>query len=157
MKQFVIDIYKKYKNDFDMFNYHPENLDDELQNYYVYAWFTTGINKKYFYVGKGKGQRYKHIILEIETYEKNQKKYKGKRYKILRDNFGIDFEFIYKNLTEKEASILEAHTMVEFIKNKEPLLNVILPSVIMNDLELCKYRDSYFYEKNKDIFLSYFR
>lgn len=75
----------------------------------------------------------------------------------MQDNFEIEYEFLYKELTEKEAIILEAYSIMKYLKNKEPLLNVILPCAIMQDEELMKYRDGYYYEKNEEKFLEYYK
>lgn len=138
----------------DMFGFLPETCDDEIRNTYVYAWFVKTSTKKYFYVGKGKNTRYNHIIREIEAYEKNKKKYKDEKYKILRDNIGIDYEFLYENLTDMEASVMEAYTMLCFYQRNEPLLNIIRPCL---EDELEEYVLGYLYEKDVDKFLEYYK
>lgn len=154
MKEYIRKIYEKYEWELDMLNYHPEEESDIEDNNYVYAWFTKGNNKKYFYIGKGKNKRYIHILNEIEDVEKG--KYKGKHYKLLKEKYGIECEFLYEKLTACEASILEAYSIMTYMKKKEPLLNVILPAAVMEDEELCQYRDSYFYEKDDDKFLEFY-
>lgn len=140
-----------------MIGYDPDSCNDIKKDSYIYAWFTKSQPKKYFYVGKGKKDRYKHILFDITAVENNPKKYKGKSYKILKDNIGIDYEFLYKDLTDKEAEILEAYTMVEMYKKRQPLLNVVLPAVIMEDDNIINYRDSYFYEKDINKFLEFYK
>ena len=153
MQKFIEDIYVSYSNELEMFGYEPENSDDTNRNSYIYAWFVKNKTKKYFYVGKGKRDRYKHILKEIEAVENNPRKYKGKSYKILKDNIGIDYEFLYQNLTDKEAAILEAYTILCLYRQRQPLLNVIIPCI---GEELEKYRQSYFYEKDINKFLSFY-
>ncbi len=157
MQRFIEEIYAGNRWNFEMFGFDPDDCDDEARDSYIYAWFIKGQNKRYFYIGKGKCNRCKHIIREISVLEKNPKKYKGKPYKILQDEFGIDCEFLYENLTEKEAAILEAYCLVEYYKRKEPLLNVIMPAEIMENEDIIKYRDSYFYEQDTQKFLNYYR
>lgn len=156
MQNFVSEIYKQYKYDLNMFGFDPDECDDDKTDSYVYAWYVKGQYKKYFYIGKGKKDRYKHILKEIETYEKNPRKYKGKPYKLLKDVLGIEYEFLYTNLTAKEATILEAYQMLMCMNQGHPLLNVILPCGVMNDEELIEKRDAFFYEMNDDKFLNYY-
>lgn len=156
MQKYIEEIYIKNKWEYGMFGYDPENRDDIKKDSYIYAWFTKD-TKKCFYVGKGKRDRYNHILWEINDVENNSKKYKGKSYKILKDNLGIDYELLYENLTEKEAEVLEAYTIVEMFQKRQPLLNVILPAVIMENEEISNYRDSYFYEKDVDKFLEFYK
>lgn len=66
---------------------------------------------------------------------------------------GIDYEFFYESLTDKEATILEAYIMLKFYKEKQPLLNVVVPCL---GEEIETYRQSYFYEKDIDKFLSFY-
>lgn len=103
------------------------NESDENRKYYVYEWHTS--NGKIFYVGKGTGKRYNHIIKEIEDYEANPKKYKGKNYKILKDTYGIDYSIIMPELTECEALIMENYFIVNYLSERQPLLNQIIPDV----------------------------
>lgn len=157
MREEIAKIYEENKDDLQMFNFHPDEEDDEKRNCYVYAWFVKNDRHAYFYIGKGKNTRYKHILKEIDDVENNPRKYKGIDYKILKDNIGIDHEFLYDSLTEAEASVMEAYSILTYMRKKEPLLNVILPSGLMEDEELMEYRDKYFYyKKNIELFLSYY-
>lgn len=140
-----------------MFGFGPDDCDDEIKGSYIYAWFVKGKTKKYFYIGQGWRDRYKHITREIAALEENPRRYKGKQYKLLQDEFGINYEFLYENLTEKEAIILGVYCLVEYYKKKEPLLNVIIPAEIMENEALIEYRDSYFYEQDAQKFLDYYR
>lgn len=103
------------------------NESDENRNYYVYEWHTG--NGKIFYVGKGTGKRYSHILKEIEACENNPRKYKGKNYKILKDTYGIDYSIIMPELTESEALIMENYFIIKYLSERQPLLNQIIPSV----------------------------
>lgn len=98
---------------------------DENRKYYVYEWHTN--NGHIFYVGKGTGKRYNHILKEIEVFENNPKKYKGKAYKTLRDIYGIDYSMLMSELTECEALIMENYYIIRQLSEHKPLLNNITP------------------------------
>lgn len=156
MKKSIEDIYLKYNEELDMINFEPDNCNDTIREYYVYGWYTNTKSQKYFYIGKGKENRYKHILKEIEGL-KNSRKSKGIPYKILQDNVGIDCEMLYTNLTEKEAIVMEAYTMLKLFQDGQPLLNVIIPRGIMNNKIISKYIDEYtYYNGNEDKLLSYY-
>ena len=98
---------------------------DENRKYYIYEWHTvTGI---IFYIGKGTGKRYNHILKEIEAFESNPKKYKGKNYKLLKDTYGIEYSIIMDNLTECEALIMENYYIIKYLTEHQPLLNQVTP------------------------------
>lgn len=103
MQKFIEYIYNKHKWDLDMFGSTPEHYDDLIRDSYIYAWFTKTTPKKYFYIGRGKGTRYNYILKDIEKIK--MVKRKGYHYKLLQENLGIDYEFLYENLTQKERSI----------------------------------------------------
>ena len=153
MKKTIEEIYKKHKWELEMFGSTPEHYDDNIRNHYIYAWYTKTEPKKYFYIGRGKGKRYNHILKDIEDLKKPRKE-KGYHYKILQENLGIDYEFLYQNLTQKEAVILEAYVMLEFLKKKEPLLNIITPCL---DEEEELARRKIFKEKDIQKFLDFYR
>lgn len=98
---------------------------DENRKYYVYEWHTN--NGHIFYIGKGTGKRYKHILKEIEVYENNPRKYKGSNYKILKDTYGIDYSILMSELTECEALIMENYYIIKQLSERKPLLNNIIP------------------------------
>lgn len=112
------DIYFGFVNPYD-------EIDDQ-RRFYVYEWFIVESNKV-FYVGKGTGDRYKHIIEEIRRYEKNNRKYKGKRYKHLNDEFTIDHRIIMDGLTDIESQVMELYFIVQRLLEFQPLLQHIIP------------------------------
>lgn len=73
-------------------------MDD--RRFYVYEWFLT--DGRVFYVGKGTGKRYNHILVEIEKGIKH-----GYYYKKLQEDFGIDYRIVKDKLLEEEALELE--------------------------------------------------
>lgn len=101
------------------------NESDQNRKYYVYEWHTN--NGRIFYIGKGTGKRYNHILKEIDLYENNPKKYKGKNYKILKDTYGIGCSIIMSELTECEAVIMENYYIIKYLSERQPLLNQITP------------------------------
>lgn len=122
------DIKSIYLSDPGAFAHLDLNLDepDDNRRFYVYEWFTKE-NGKIFYVGKGTGKRYAHILKEIELYENNPKKYKGKNYKILKDRYGIDYRIVSDRLTDTEALILESYYILKYLSERQPLLNQVTP------------------------------
>lgn len=111
------------------FEYDESN---DNRKYYVYEWHTN--NGKIFYIGKGTGKRYNHILKEIETYENNPKKYKGKNYKLLKDAYGISHSIIMSGLTECEALIMESYYIIKYLSEQQPLLNQVTPC-LPDDIE----------------------
>lgn len=124
------DIKNIYLSNLDGYSHLDIDLDesDDNRKFYVYEWFTCKTNK-IFYVGKGTGKRYTHILKEIEVYENNPKKYKGEKYKILKDKYGIGHNIIIDNLTDSEALIMESYYIMKYLKERQPLLNQIIPCV----------------------------
>lgn len=100
---------------------------DDNRKYYVYEWHTN--KGKVFYVGKGTGKRYDHILKEIADYENNPRKYKGKNYKLLQDAYGIEYSIIMSELTECEALIMENYFIIKYLSERQPLLNQVIPCV----------------------------
>lgn len=98
---------------------------DENRKYYVYEWHTN--NGHIFYIGKGTGKRYNHILKEIEVYENDPRKYKGRNYKILKDTYGIDYSLLMSELTECEALIMENYYIIKQLSERKPLLNLVIP------------------------------
>lgn len=100
---------------------------DDNRKYYVYEWHTN--KGKIFYVGKGTGKRYDHILKEIAAYENDARKYKGKNYKLLQDAYGIEYSIIMSELTECEALIMENYFIIKYLSERQPLLNQVIPCV----------------------------
>ena len=90
------EIKKIYLDNPDNYSHLDIDLDepDDNRKYYIYEWFTCDTHKV-FYVGKGTGKRYAHILNEIDLYENDHKKYKGKNYKIIKDNHKIYLDKLY--------------------------------------------------------------
>ena len=104
----------------------PQDNENQPRVHYVYEWFIVESNKV-FYVGKGTRNRYKHILKEIETFENNPRKYKGEKYKLLKDEFTIDCRFIMEDLTDEESQIMESFFIVQRLLDNQPLLQHIIP------------------------------
>lgn len=124
------DIKNIYLSDPYSYSHLDIDLDEPEDNrkFYVYEWFTCDTHKV-FYVGKGTGKRYAHILKEIELYENNPKKYKGKNYKIIKDQYGIDHNIIIDKLTDSEALIMETYYIMKYLKERQPLLNQVVPDI----------------------------
>lgn len=84
------------------------------KKFYVYEWFTKDTGKV-FYVGKGTGSRYRHIISDMN-------RPRGKEYKELQKAFGIDYRFLIKGLTSREAELYEKCMILARIDAGEVLL-----------------------------------
>lgn len=138
------DIKKIYLQDPDNYNHLDIDLDDDSEDrrYYVYEWICNG---KIFYVGKGTGKRYKHIVEEADLYERNNKKYKGQRWSILRAAYGISCNIIMSDLTDTEALIMETYYIVKYLKDRQPLFNHVIPEL---DEETDDYWNKVNYSKN---------
>jgi hypothetical protein len=89
--------------------------EDEERRFYVYEWFTKDENK-IFYVGKGTGTRYNHIISDMK------RPVKGLRYEELQKNFGIDYRIVMDELTDTESQIFEVYWIYTRAKEGEVLL-----------------------------------
>lgn len=116
----VKELYEKYKD--DMFGWSPHSEYDDDKRFYVYIWFTVN-EEKIFYIGKGTGYRFNHILWEIKNFENNKRKIKGQRYKILKDKFGIDYRILINGISNFEAEIYEYCMMREYSNQGEVLLN----------------------------------
>ena len=77
---------------------------DESREYYVYIWYIVDTNEV-FYVGKGKGRRYKQAS--------NRNKFFTNMYK----SHNCDVKKIYENLTESEAFQKERETVKWYKEN----------------------------------------
>lgn len=84
--------------------------------YYVYEWFIKETNQ-IFYIGKGKGNRYKQD--------------KSNPYFLsIKSHYDCDVRIVKKNLTEYEALILEEELFSLREKEGHILTNVIVPNAI---------------------------
>lgn len=95
----------------------PHDEPNQPRKFYVYEWFTVSTDKV-FYVGKGTGTRYKHILKEAE---------KSPYYKPLKDEFGIDSRIIVDKLTNEESEIMELYFIVQRLLENQPLLQSVIP------------------------------
>lgn len=77
----------------------------EDKQFYVYAFIRLDTNT-YFYIGKGKNNRYKRID------------YRSKHFKNIIDKVDCALEILYDNLTENEAFILERDTIEDLVFNE---------------------------------------
>ena len=114
LREDVVQLCEKYKDRIgaDMLIQLP--LPGGEKNFYVYEWFTKDAGKV-FYVGKGTGYRYRHIIYDM-------KRPRGAQYRELQDHFGIDYRFLARGLTSYEAAIYELCILVERADQGEVLL-----------------------------------
>ena len=116
-------LHEKYDNQFSYFGlgafpfFGQKECVDE-RKYYVYEWFTKD-KGKIFYVGKGSGKRYNHIISEIKENRGNRR---YSRYLELQQNFGIEYRIVADKLTNIEAVIYEKCWILEMIAQGEVLL-----------------------------------
>ena len=83
-------------------------------DYYVYEWFTKS-SGKVFYVGKGTGRRFRHILTDMG-------RDRGAEYKELQDAFGIDYRFVVEGLTSLEAELYELCLILQRTDAGEVLL-----------------------------------
>jgi hypothetical protein len=81
-----------------------------MEQYYVYVWYRTD-NDTPFYVGKGKGTRFRQLV--------NRNRYFLNVYK----KHGGYSKILYDNLPEKEAALKEIETIREYRKIY-PLTNI---------------------------------
>lgn len=66
----VLALYNKHKGDCERFLVSRIfDTDTKVRRFYVYAWFAEMTPKSYFYVGKGTGKRYDHILADIKKYK----------------------------------------------------------------------------------------
>lgn len=151
LREDVRKLYVKYRDKF-VFKVPDENDYGNERRFYVYEWFTKD-EEKIFYVGKGTGKRYNHILSDM-------KKSRGIYYKELQDIFGIDYRIVAKNLTNLEAEIYEICWIHERTSQGEVLIQFVdMPYDLKSDkklrkkykkrdfipkIEISKYRQRYF-------------
>lgn len=123
--QDVLILFNKYKDRLNHFYLGNNNELNKSNKYYIYAWHTIELPKRYFYVGKGTNSRKSHILTEIKKVEDGKtKNERFERYKQIRDLCGIACEIIIKDLTELEALIYEQCLKFQMIDDGEVLLNI---------------------------------
>lgn len=141
--QEVLDIYSRYRDTCQ--KYIPDDIfraSKTERRYYVYVWYTKTEPKKYFYVGKGTGSRYKHILDDIKKVKEGKNKHwRFEMYAKIQEYCGIDYKILIKNLTEYEALIYEQCKKLEFLENGEVLLCVEGIPVEFDVTNLCGYRE----------------
>lgn len=120
----VVRLYEQYRGECNRYFLDLPKFDPEDKKYYVYAWHTITKPKRYFYVGKGTGQRYQHIRREIKKDREGKNNIRFERYSIIEEKHGIDFEILLDGLSEYEALIYEQCKKGEFLDAGEVLLNV---------------------------------
>lgn len=151
LREDVRKLYVKYRDKFK-FKVPDENDYGNERRFYVYEWFTKD-EEKIFYVGKGTGHRYNHILSDMQ-------RSRGIYYKELQNNFGIDYRIIANNLTNLEAEIYEICWIHERTSQGEVLLQFVdMPYDFKSDkklrekykrrefipkIEISKYRKRYF-------------
>ena len=114
LREDVAKLYEKYKSRIPRGTLSMLSPPGGEKKFYVYEWFTKDTGKV-FYVGKGTGGRYRHILYDM-------KRPRGSCYKELQDHFGIDYRFLAKELTSREAEIYEICMTYERTDQGEILL-----------------------------------
>jgi tetratricopeptide (TPR) repeat protein len=136
LREDVRELYEKYRKEFITKIVEEDDYGNE-RRFDIYEWFTKDTGKV-FYVGKGTGARYNHIISDM-------KRSKGICYKELQENFGIDYRIIANELTNIEAEIYEICWIHERTSQGEVLLNFVdMPS----DLDLYELTNEKFKTRN---------
>ena len=92
-----------------------ENGDD--RRFYVYEWFTKE-PEMIFYVGKGTGKRYNHIISDMN-------RPRGDLYVQLQNKYDIEYRIALNNLTEQEATIYETYLIWKREQEGEVLIQFV--------------------------------
>lgn len=93
----------------------------EHADFYVYEWFIKD-TEEIFYVGKGRGDRYK--CNHTNAYEAEK----------IRQMYDTDVRFVKKNLTEEEALELETEEITRILnKTNHRLTNRIVPVTTKRD------------------------
>ena len=110
----VFAMYQKYKDRIHLGTLMMLPPSGGDPKFYVYEWLTAD-SKKVFYVGKGTGRRYKHILSDMD-------RDRGKEYAELQDAFGIEHRFVAECLTDFEACLYELCLIIQRTDEGEILL-----------------------------------
>ena len=95
-------------------------------DFYVYEWYIKETGE-IFYVGKGRGDRYK---------EYHEREYEAEK---IRERFDTDVLFVAKNLTEEQALELETNEMTRILNETNYCLaNRITPFFTKRESGYCK-------------------
>ena len=90
-------------------------------DYYVYEWFIKDTGE-IFYVGKGRGDRYK---------EYHERAYEAEK---IREKYEVGIKFVAQNLTEEQALELESQEMTRILnETNDRLTNRIIPFFTKRD------------------------
>lgn len=103
----VRELYYEYKKECDKYYLNLPAHDIANKKYYVYAWYADMNPKRYFYVGKGTGKRYRHIKEEIAKGKNGSNNIRWERYAMIDSKNGTNYEIVLDHLTEYEAIIYE--------------------------------------------------
>lgn len=91
------------------------------EDYYVYEWYIEETGE-IFYVGKGRGDRYK---------EYHERAYEAEK---IREKYKVGIKFVAKNLTEEQALELESQEMTRILnETNDRLTNRIIPFFTKRD------------------------
>lgn len=120
----IKNLYYRYQELCNQYLSSLPQYDPDRSGYYVYAWCTNTDPKRYFYVGKGTGNRWRHVLSDIENARTGKHNKRFERYALLQDKFGISCDLMLKDLTEYEALIAEECLKLRFCEQGEVLLNV---------------------------------
>ena len=91
LREDVLVLYNKHKGNCERFLVSRIfDTDTKVRRFYVYAWFAKMTPKSYFYVGKGTGKRYDHILADIKKYKDGKNNFRFERYSKIQDKWGID-------------------------------------------------------------------
>lgn len=103
-------------------------------DFYVYEWFIEDTGE-IFYVGKGRGDRYK---------EYHERAYEAEK---IREMYDTDVRFVGKKLNEDEAIYLESKEMTRILNETDYILtNVITPTLTKRDSGYSKSPNTPAYE-----------
>lgn len=124
VREDVKELYYQFKGRCEEYLPFISDAENGARRYYVYAWYAKTEPFSYFYVGKGTGRRYNHILSDIDKYKNGKQNLRFQRYSEIQDKWGIDYVILIDKLTEYEALICEECKKLEFLDKGEVLLNV---------------------------------